>query len=311
MNTFNPFPNFSLIFGATAALAFTLTFPAAAENLDSAPWRIAIPANAGPYSTVEGSEAAGFDIDLIKASAQISAHSIIFIPSDSTADALASLNAGEVDAVSGVSFDRASSLPETAILSANYRTEQLVGYANSDALLRDSDDLPHASIAAPLGSAAHRYAKTRGWKTVDTDSWPAAFKIVDRGEADATICDPATANQQLLDGGFKNLHALPGIVHESGISLALAPNAASLADGVLATQQTGHASYLANRWGLAANREAPPAWLNAGVDYRVLAYGGLVLLAALLVLTRKTSRRRPNPGGVTTTPVVSPIKSKP
>lgn len=284
---------------------FSVAASAAAGESQPETWRIAVPADAGPFSTTTEGEARGFDVDLLTASARIAAHPVIFVPSDSTDNALASLAAGEVDAVAGVAFEQAGSLPDSAKLSGNYRTERLIGYVENDALFRDADDLPHASIAAPANSAAQRYAQIRGWNLVETDSWRDAFRAVSTGKADATLCDPAIANQQLLDGKFENLRALPGVVHESGVALALAPSAAGLADGVESAKRTGHATWLANRWGITESREAPKVWTIAGIDYRALAYGGLVLLAAILVLTRRTGpRRRPNPGGVTTTPVI-------
>ena len=290
---------------------FLLTLGSASGADRGAPsWTIAVPSEAGPYSQVENGQSAGFDLDYVQAAAQIAALAKVdFLPVESAADGLARLGAGDVQAVLGVSFDQAGAIPDSAVLSEPYRTERLQGYVRRDTLFRNSGDLPHASIAVPADSTAHRYATARGWEVIETSSWTAAFAVVANGGADATLCDGALAAQQLLDGGFENLRTLSGMVHQSPVSVAMAPAAMKLQDGLEAVRRTGHAIHLQMRWEV-----SPPPVSDAkpSVDYRVLLYGGLVLIAALLVLSRGNhSLRRRNPAGVTTTPVISdPAPSK-
>ncbi|MEM7014826.1 MAG: transporter substrate-binding domain-containing protein, partial [Verrucomicrobiota bacterium] len=267
-------------------------------------WKIAVPNDAGPYSRVLDGEAGGFDLEYTEAAAQIAAQpDVEFVPVESTSAALELLDQGSVHAALAVPFDQAQQLPKDAVLSEPYRTERLQGFVRGDALIRNSHDLSAATIAAPVDSMAHRFASARGWDIVETSSWATAFATVAHGGADATICDSALASQQLLDGGYENLRPVSGLVHESPISLAISPAAIRLQNGLRAVRQTGHATYLRSRWELLAEDTTSQAAPN--VDYRVLAYGVLVLIAALLVLSQtRTPQRQRNPGGLNTKPAL-------
>lgn len=281
----------------TSVLASTSAAGREAGTTERASWRVGILANSGRYSRADGSDLAGFDVELLRAGARVVESEIEFTPVDSMATALEQLATGEVDAVAGLSFDRAAELAGKAVFSAPYRTESLRGFVRSEALFRDSGDLPHASIAVPAGTTAHAYAVARGWKVVETASWAAAFERVARGGAEAVLCDPGIASQQ-LPGDFR---VLPGVVHEAPIGVAVRTGADfRLAEGLGAVLRTGHADHLANQWGLTP--EATPKEL--AIDFRVLGYGALVLIAALLVLSRSDPGRRRRPAGATTGPAI-------
>jgi len=262
---------------------------------------IAAPQNNSLYSRLELPQSGmkGFDIDLLDSAAHVAQQDAQFVPSLSADQGLEMLGKGQVDAAAGIPLSLATEVYERGALLIPYRKEYVYAYVEQGALYRTSRDLSDARLAIPGYSSVLTFARTRGWDLTETRSYAEAFHLLREGKVDAVLAADDIAQTQMAIGSSIRFRRLPDQVFSTQIALAVRadfPHRQELASAIEAVSRMGHREHLENSWGLLPSAAAKPNFL-------LIAYAGLIFIAALLILTRTfPTRSRRHWAGINTHP---------
>ncbi len=264
---------------------------------------VASPQSHSLYSelTLPNAEMEGFDIDLLDSAGRIAGRDTQFVPSRAIDHALDLLKTGRVDAAAGIPLVMGAKVHDQGAILIPYREEELHAYVRQEALYRHSNDLAKATLALPEFSSALTYVKSLGWNVVVTRDYAEAFELLESSKADAVLCEKTVARQFVAPGHSIEFRRLAEPVFATQIGLAVNANFEGkdqIGYALNTVSRIGQRDRLERSWGLLLEtQEASPSPLL------LIAYAGLILIAALLVLTRATPTRHRRPfGGINTQP---------
>ncbi len=247
-----------------------------------------------PASAMEG-----FDVELLESAGSLIYRDVQFLPARTPEQALNMLHTGRADAVAAIPM--AHQLQGTDTLLIPYRQEWVHAYVRRDSLYRRGSDLAKATLAMPAFSPALNYARSRGWQVDVTKTYADAFQQLKAERVDAVLADPSVAQSFLAEGATIRFRRLPEPVLSAEIALAVRADQAGnepLIGALTTLNEIGQKDRLEASWGV---RSAEP--ISPPTHFLLLGYGGLILVAALLILTRRSpSRTRHAWVGIATQP---------